>query len=241
MKKISSVVLIVLCAVSGFADEHAVHGMLLFGQDASYVSHLPMFHSPHDYQFIASVELAETGAGKTVSHYQRLRNSNSIFTIAPKPMDLSEVVSGKKTSFEVTIYKGHFERGGTPLGAAIVKVKQILIGQKIAREQGLSTEFLSFGSAQDYYLAHVITGQPTYDAIYKTSAPARIYFPPCGRALCPEPIRLPVSDSLLPTKLVSEQSSSGVAHPHNSSIGSSVGVQVEVTSPFYVEYEELAH
>lgn len=28
----------------------SVHGMLIFGKEKIYASHLPMFHPPHDYQ-----------------------------------------------------------------------------------------------------------------------------------------------------------------------------------------------
>ena len=39
------------------ADVPTTHGMLLFGNETVYASHLPMFHSPHDYQLILELDL----------------------------------------------------------------------------------------------------------------------------------------------------------------------------------------
>lgn len=241
MKQLLTIYLLGFFCVSAFADEPAVHGMLLFGKNANYISHLPMFHTPHDYQLIATVELAELGTGKTLGKYEIAKKNNTIFTIVPKLMDLSEVIAGSKTSFEVTIFRGHFERGGTPIGPALVTIKQILVGEKIAREKGPSSDFLTFGSAGEYYVAHTIKGQPTYDAIYASSAPTKVFFPPCGRARCPEPIITPIQDSALPITLMSDSTQFSSVHPQNVVIGSTNGINVEVKTPFYVEYRELAH
>ena len=40
------------------ASEPAFHGMVLFGNKTHYISHLPMYHSPHDYQVVAQVSLS---------------------------------------------------------------------------------------------------------------------------------------------------------------------------------------
>ena len=38
-------------------DKPATHGMLIFGTNKIYASHLPMFHSPHNYQVILELDL----------------------------------------------------------------------------------------------------------------------------------------------------------------------------------------
>jgi hypothetical protein len=43
-------------------DEPATHGMAVIGQKSVFLSHLPMFGSPHDYQVIVEAELTKTGA-----------------------------------------------------------------------------------------------------------------------------------------------------------------------------------
>lgn len=41
-------------------DKASTHGMLIFGKNKIYAYHLPMFHSPHNYQIILELELDET-------------------------------------------------------------------------------------------------------------------------------------------------------------------------------------
>jgi hypothetical protein len=40
---------------TGADDTTGVHGMLLFGEDVVYLSHLPMFMSPHNFQVLLEV------------------------------------------------------------------------------------------------------------------------------------------------------------------------------------------
>jgi hypothetical protein len=57
-----------LAAASARADAPAVHGMVLFGgKQAAYVSHLPMFHAPHDRQLILKVALADLPRSQTLA------------------------------------------------------------------------------------------------------------------------------------------------------------------------------
>ncbi len=41
-------------------EKPGFHGMVLVGQRRAYLSHLPMFHSPHDYQAVFEVSLGPT-------------------------------------------------------------------------------------------------------------------------------------------------------------------------------------
>ena len=58
------------------SDHAAVHGMLMVGEDRSLMSHLPMFHSPHDYQLLLEVNLSAPGSDplKTYLDDRRLPN-----------------------------------------------------------------------------------------------------------------------------------------------------------------------
>src|SRR5258706_108638 len=38
-------------------DAPSVHGMLIVGESTVFLSHLPMFHPPHDYQLILNAKL----------------------------------------------------------------------------------------------------------------------------------------------------------------------------------------
>src|SRR5262245_41628455 len=50
-------------SAGGKTDDHhhdpaAVHGMAMIGESRVFLSHLPMFHRPHDYQVLLEVELS---------------------------------------------------------------------------------------------------------------------------------------------------------------------------------------
>jgi len=76
--------------VHGMAvDRPAVHGMLLVGTNALYVSHLPMFHAPHDYQALAEVALQD-GAGDARARYvadKAARTARSTRSSRPRRAD----------------------------------------------------------------------------------------------------------------------------------------------------------
>ena len=63
--KIVGLFLILICVSSAtnptlgavFNDPPAIHGMLMVGTQTIFLSHLPMFHRPHDYQVILEVGL----------------------------------------------------------------------------------------------------------------------------------------------------------------------------------------
>ena len=42
-------------------DRPATHGMLMVGSQQIYLSHLPMFHGPHDYRVIVEADLGQAG------------------------------------------------------------------------------------------------------------------------------------------------------------------------------------
>lgn len=241
MKKVILASLLVLAATGVFSDPPDTHGMLLFGKKSNYISHLPMFHSPHDYQVIAQVEMLNKGSEQTLAKYEEAKKKQTLFTLVPELMDLSKVVSGEITSFGAIIYKGHFERGGTPIGSVKVNISKKIIGEKIAKGKGASLEFKCFGHDDEYFVAHMIKGQPTYDAIYASSKPYTWSFPHCGRAGCPDPVKIPLDQNALPVVINANNPQFGISHPQDIELGDPQAIQVEINKPLYVEYKELAH
>jgi hypothetical protein len=56
-------------------ESPAFHGMVLFGELTAYLSHLPMFMSPHDYQAIFEVTLAKEGTDLLAAYVQDRREN----------------------------------------------------------------------------------------------------------------------------------------------------------------------
>lgn len=92
----------------GNDDTTGVHGMLLFGEDDLYLSHLPMFMTPHNFQV-----LLEAGFDDAV---REVLGAGGLHTFEPEVFAITELDPGgdgpARAAIEGTIFRGHFERGG---------------------------------------------------------------------------------------------------------------------------------
>lgn len=146
------------------ADTPSVHGMAVVG--SSYLSHLPMFHAPHDYQLLLEADLGAEGKSALQASRQR-HPEEPLYTLVPEKFDLAAMVKSFRP-FKATLFRGHFERGGVPItGEITVKLKKTLYFQKLKAETPApkSPTFLYFGNAQEQFLAHKISGRPDFDQL----------------------------------------------------------------------------
>ncbi|MBF0314854.1 MAG: hypothetical protein HQK50_02040 [Oligoflexia bacterium] len=208
-----------------YADPPATHGMLIFGEDNTYASHLPMFHRPHDYQLLMKVSF--NAAPELLATYEEIKEStSSYFTIAPTPMDLTQVISGRKKSFLATLFSGHFERDGVLLGAVTVQVEQIIFSKRLdPYEQEDSLEHIVFGVEGEYFAAHLIKGRPSFDQILSINGVERENVLP-----------LVISQNLLGQNATPAKVGEIL---ENSALPSST--PANVLSVIYLEEEELSH
>ena len=223
------------------ADSPAVHGMLLFGNQATYASHLPMFHSPHDYQLLLKLSLQDQAGGKTLASYEEAKkNATEYFTLVPEVMDLTKVMSGAKTTFPASIYKGHFERGGEMLGEVQVHVERIIFSTKL-NGQGVPSEnkYFVFGGNGEYFAAHLIQGKPNFDAVLSVNQPHKLNQSICRRRFCPDSGPVLVPDSQLPISLSSELDKKVPAA--GESLGEFGGILADTQKVIYVEEGDLAN
>ena len=153
---------------------HGVHGMLVLGgqrtdtamRSAVYVSHLPMFSSPHDFQVILRVggEAARV-YGDFVAHF----GLDPIFTFEPEPFSIDELDPSAaggpaRTSFGGTLFRGHFERGGSEIASDVrFEVEQAIHHRRFS--SGKSPEegplrYLCFGQRDAAFLAHLVEAPP---------------------------------------------------------------------------------
>lgn len=147
-------------------DPPSVHGMLLFGNDNLYLSHLPMFHPPHDYQVILKIALSEE-AKSTYFTAKKNDPQESVYTIVPEVFSLPDVVlSGQ--SFKATIFKGHFERGGVPITEQVsVEISEVVYFKKFepSAQHPEKATYVVFGSGTELFAAHLISVKPDFDQI----------------------------------------------------------------------------
>ncbi len=146
-------------------DPEGFHGMLFFGsKDTFYISHLPMFHKPHNYQAILEVRLKPEAKAKYLA---KLQEKGGYFTFAPAgEFVLPQMVVGKE-GFGGSLVQGHFERGGTELLETDLEIvrtvfyKQINDGDKKPEKE----RYVIFGKDGEYFMAHEVFQRPNVDEI----------------------------------------------------------------------------
>jgi hypothetical protein len=138
------------------------HGMIVFG-DASgtWMSHIPMFHSPHDAQVILQVELSGLPAAK-----KSLDFSGANFTFSPDAFSLNDLISGRIDSFRGSLFRGNFELGGTEV-AKQVQVKVVAV--KLARALHELPAGETVAPVNEFYL---VVGASRKEGITETSGTA---------------------------------------------------------------------
>jgi hypothetical protein len=136
-----------------------------------YVSHLPMFRSPHDFQVILRVSGEAAGTyGDFVAHF----GSAPIYTFEPEPFSIDglDPAGGgpTRTSFRGTLFRGHFERGGSKIAEGVAfEVERVVHYRRFRPGAGGATRgqlrYLCFGERDAAFLAHLITAPPDFDQI----------------------------------------------------------------------------
>ena len=164
-------------------DQHAQHepelpphNMMVVGEKSVFLSHLPMFMSPHNFQVI--LEATFTSVGKNVQEiYTKDRQSHrqtKMYTLSPKESfklpSLFTPNPPSRNSFKGTVLRGHLERGGEEIAGLIkieVNVKRIVYAQKLGGgfDKADKLTYILFGRGQELFLAHVIAKQPDFDQI----------------------------------------------------------------------------
>jgi hypothetical protein len=147
-------------------DKPSVHGMLIFGTDNVYASHLPMFHSPHNYQII--IELTMDKVAKQKFMADQLKNPQyTTYTIEPERFVLPDMIA-KQGSFKANVYRGHFERGGVKIADGITfKINKVVYFKKFEANDAKkdSAVFLLFGSPKEQFAVHQISNKPDFEQI----------------------------------------------------------------------------
>jgi hypothetical protein len=155
---------------AGHHDHPSIHGMAVVGEETIYLSHLPMFHSPHDYQVIFEVNLNEKAKATYLASKRTF--AETVYTIAPESFVLPEMVENPKP-FHAALYRGHFERGGEAITDVIITITRVVHFKKFDPHQPKlgSARFFLFGKGKEKFLAHEISAKPDFDQILAVEAP----------------------------------------------------------------------
>lgn len=152
-----------------------VHGMALVGEKILYLSHLPMFMEPHNFQVILAVSLDDDATDRLGR--SRSESPERLYTFAPEEFHITELVSehhGKpsRTEFSGRLVRGHFERGGEVIAPdATARVSEVAYFRRldpVAASPDASDAapvYLLFGKGDELFLAHYITRPPDFDQL----------------------------------------------------------------------------
>jgi hypothetical protein len=140
------------------------HGMVLMGTpSAAFLSHIPMFHAPHDVQAIVAVELS--GATMPASF------SDQLYTFLPETLSLDALRLGSLRTMRGTIYLGDFEDGGRPVARDVVATVSRVVHQHVLTAGSHAPElgYFVFGTRNEAFAAHRIAGAPGFDQLVRVS------------------------------------------------------------------------
>lgn len=156
-------------------DKPSTHGMLIFGKEKIYASHLPLFHSPHNYQIILELELTVADKKKFIGDQQQ-HPEFTTWTIEPEKFILPDMIA-KPLPFKVNLYRGHFERGGTAILKQItVNIKQVIYFKKFDTDsvKDSAVSYILFGNNKEQFAVHHISNKPDFEQIIqvRTGVPA---------------------------------------------------------------------
>lgn len=256
MKSLLTIIPFLMAGASARADMPSTHGMLLFGEQVTYASHLPMFHAPHDYQVILKLKVDQFTRPSSIAFnaYKAAQaQGKTLFTIEPEKMDLTKVISGEKTSFIANIYDGHFEQGGALLGKQVFNIEKVVFSKKLNAQEpaGNFDQYIVFGELagavpafriSEFYAAHLIGGKPNLDAIVKVSPPYTLKFPHCRTRACGGPIKEFLPDVAEVTTLTMPNLDGNFVTPKlGEALGDFADGFVDVEKVLYVEEAELSH
>jgi hypothetical protein len=155
-------------------DTTGLHGMLLVGADPVYLSHLPMFMTPHNYQVVLKVSLDAEVSGQLRTfraHFGR----DALFTVAPETFAITDLspkdpAQPARTEFQADVVHGHFEHGGDVIAAnTTVQIEEVVYFRELdlagSADRG-DLEYLPFGDTDsEFFLAHRITQAPDFDQV----------------------------------------------------------------------------
>lgn len=151
----------------------ATHNMLVVGEQAVFLSHLPMFQEkgenpmPHRYQVILEAKLARQ---EDYAKDRREHPGTTIYTLNPEDFVLPELVSKPLSSFKTkTLFRGHLERDDNVpiLQNADVSVQRVIHFREFdpKAKKPRQLEYLLFGKEDELFLAHLIVAPPDFDQI----------------------------------------------------------------------------
>jgi len=146
----------------------AVHAMVLFGDKALYLSHMPLFSPPHNDQVLLEVSLTKDGENPADKYRDDRQSSGTPFySVKPPAMHLHALEKG--ASFVGDVHRNSYEDDGELIMSGVtVTVKNVVYSQKLDPKTEAANDgrhYVCFGQPGEFFAAHAITSAPSFDQI----------------------------------------------------------------------------
>ena len=156
--------------------------MVVVGTETVFLSHLPMFMTPHNYQVILQ---ADFGDARQVYVKDRKAHPDSlVYTLAPEPFVLPDLFPpgpgqpARLATFRGDLFRGHFEQPdeGTDEIArgVVVTVANVVLAKKFDPQAPAldRLSYVLFGAGDEVWLAHLISRPPDFDQLLSVTVSA---------------------------------------------------------------------
>ncbi|MEM5510219.1 hypothetical protein WNY98_15185 [Pseudoalteromonas sp. AS71] len=143
------------------------HGMaLILAGDKVLASHMPLYAPPHNYQIVYEVTTDDTHLKTIKNILNKAADEQRQITILPTKFDLNLLINKKTPTLNVTIFNGHFERGGNALFTTKLTFRNPLYVEKITTNQAQKKVFALIKlTEQQGLVIHKIQSKPSYDSL----------------------------------------------------------------------------
>ena len=225
----------------------AVHNMAVVGEHRIFLSHLPMFMAPHDSQVILEAHFVKQGRNVDDVYFADRAANRTVrfYTVQPESFSLQELFQGdpthpQRTHFSATVFRGHLEKGGTPIDLLTnieVQVKGIVHAHSLAGSDKIATlTHVMFGGEPELFLAHFISKAPDFDQILSVSATGTL---PTAAELQRGPmVEVPGRGNLVKDRLKTGETSP--ARCHSTGAHQFLNLNITVRAELYLEEGELS-
>ena len=143
------------------------HGMaLILAGDKVLASHMPLYAPPHNYQIVYEVTTDDTHLKTIKNILNKAADEQEKITILPTKFDLNLLINKKTPTLNVTVFNGHFERGGNALFTTKLTFKNPLYVEKVTTNQAQKNVFALIKlTEQQGLVIHKIQSKPSYDSL----------------------------------------------------------------------------
>lgn len=160
-------------------DSRAAHTMIVLGTETIFLSHIPMFTTPHDYQVILRATFSSPGSDPQQVYVddRKAHPAALLYTVQPEPFVLPDLFpSGpRKTahlrSFPASLFRGNYAGSDADIApiaeSVVVSVADVVHSRKF--DPGAPAldhlSYVLFGKGSELWLEHVLTKPPDFEQI----------------------------------------------------------------------------